>query len=109
MSQRGLFITIEGSEGAGKSTASAFIREALQGADIDLVCTREPGGTALGERLREILLTPGDSVVTPTAELLMMFAARAQHLQEVILPGPEIQEPGLVIYLRPGLGFQQRT
>lgn len=86
MSERGLFITIEGCEGAGKSTASAFVREALQNANINLVCTREPGGTPLGERLREILLTPGDTAITPTAELLMMFAARAQHLQEVIKP-----------------------
>ncbi|MFK8042885.1 dTMP kinase [Congregibacter sp.] len=86
MSQRGLFITLEGGEGAGKSTAMSFITQRLQEANIDLVCTREPGGTQLGEQLRETLLAPSDTDIDRTAELLMMFAARAQHLAECILP-----------------------
>lgn len=86
MSQRGLFITVEGIEGAGKSTAMQLLSAALREAGVDLVCTREPGGTILGERLRDLLLSPTDSVIEPQAELLMMFAARAQHLAECIRP-----------------------
>ena len=86
MSQRGLFITVEGGEGAGKSTAMAFLEPALREAGVDLLCTREPGGTRLGERLREILLAPAESPVDPMAELLMIFAARAQHISERVLP-----------------------
>lgn len=86
MSERGLFITVEGVEGVGKSTAMSLLAKALDDAGIASVCTREPGGTALGERLRELLLTPDDTAIDPLAELLMMFAARAQHLREVIHP-----------------------
>ena len=89
MSQRGLFITVEGSEGAGKTTALDFLEHALRQAGIDLLRTREPGGTRLGERLRGLLLDPGDVAVDPLAELLMMFAARAQHLAERVLPALE--------------------
>jgi dTMP kinase len=85
VSERGLFITVEGIEGAGKSTAIARVEARLREAGIDVVCTREPGGTALGERLRELLLEP-DETVCPLAELLMIFAARAQHLHQVIDP-----------------------
>ena len=84
--ERGLFITIEGSEGAGKSSAMEFLTEALQSASVDLLPTREPGGTKLGERLREILLNTYDVPITPMSELLMIFAARAQHVEQVIRP-----------------------
>jgi dTMP kinase len=82
----GYFITIEGGEGAGKSTALGFIHDYLQSAGINTLCTREPGGTQLGEQLRELLLNPEQPSLCAEAELLMMFAARAQHLQQVIYP-----------------------
>jgi dTMP kinase len=83
---RGLFITVEGVEGVGKTTNMAFIREWLERAGVDLICTREPGGTPLAEELREMLLANREEVVDPSAELLMIFAARAQHLNRVIEP-----------------------
>lgn len=86
MSQRGLFITLEGGEGAGKSTAMTYVEKGLREAGVDLICTREPGGTRLGEQLRETLLAPSEIGIDPLAELLMMFAARAQHLSECIVP-----------------------
>jgi len=86
MESRGLFITVEGGEGVGKSTNMAFLREHLAGLGIDLVMTREPGGTALGEDVRELLLRPREENVAPGAELLLIFAARAQHLAQVIEP-----------------------
>ena len=85
MNSRGLFITVEGAEGAGKSTAVARMAEALNSAGLRLLQTREPGGTALGEALRELLLCP-DTRAEPMAELLLIFAARAQHLRERIEP-----------------------
>lgn len=81
---QGKFITIEGIEGVGKSTNIAFIQSWLQSQGIECLLTREPGGTDLGEQLRNILLHGGD--VCDKAELLMMFASRAQHLQEKIKP-----------------------
>ncbi len=78
------FITLEGGEGVGKTTNLAFIENYLQQRGVPLIRTREPGGTPLGERLRGLLLE--DHAVDPTAELLMVFAARAQHLQQVIRP-----------------------
>lgn len=86
MSARGFFITVEGSEGAGKTTALDFLEGALRDAGVDVLRTREPGGTRLGEQLREVLLDPGSGEVAPVAELLIIFAARAQHLQERVLP-----------------------
>lgn len=86
VSRPGLFITLEGGEGAGKSTAGEFLKHALGESGIDLLCTREPGGTPLGERLRSLLLDPEAECVDPMAELLMMFAARAQHLSQLVLP-----------------------
>jgi dTMP kinase len=87
--ERGCLITLEGGEGAGKSTNLAYIADYLIGHGIELVCTREPGGTPLAEQLRQLLLAPRAELVAPTAELLMVFAARSQHLQEVILPALE--------------------
>ena len=86
MNSRGLFITVEGGEGVGKSTNIAFIRQRLEAAGVQLVVTREPGGTPLGEELREVLLAVRDGGISPMAELLLMFAARAQHIEEVIEP-----------------------
>ena len=82
----GKFITLEGTEGVGKSTNMAFVQEWLEQAGIDLIVTREPGGTPLGETLREVLLDAKQQSITDDSELLLMFAARAQHLQQVIKP-----------------------
>jgi dTMP kinase len=82
---RGLFITLEGGEGAGKSTSLAFVREFLEQAGRRVVVTREPGGTPLGEKIRELLLHGRESMDVDT-ELLLMFAARAEHLARVIRP-----------------------
>lgn len=79
-------LTIEGGEGAGKSTVLSALREALQADGCEVVCTREPGGTPLAERIRGLLLDAGDEPVHPQTELLLMFAARAQHVQQVVLP-----------------------
>ena len=86
MTARGLFITVEGGEGVGKSTNMDFIEKRLREQGIELVVTREPGGTALGEGIRDLLLQPREEGVAPAAELLLIFAARAQHLSEVIEP-----------------------
>jgi dTMP kinase len=80
---RGKFITLEGMDGAGKSTHIPFILSLLEQAGHQVLSTREPGGTALGEKLREILLHDAMQVDTET---LLMFAARAEHLQTMILP-----------------------
>jgi dTMP kinase len=82
----GLFITLEGPEGAGKSTNREYLAERLRAEGIEVLLTREPGGTPLAERIREVLLTPGDEVMNADTELLLVFAARAQHLAEVIRP-----------------------
>ncbi len=86
---RGRFITVEGVEGAGKSTNIQFLVDNLKQRGIDVVQTREPGGTPCAEAIREVLLTPRDEEVDPTAELLLMFAARSQHLKTLILPALE--------------------
>lgn len=83
---RGRFITLEGSEGSGKSTNLAFIHQYLQRAGVNVVLTREPGGTPLGEAIRELLLDHRNNEMASDTELLLMFAARAQHLHERILP-----------------------
>jgi len=86
MSKRGKFITIEGQDGAGKSTNLAVIERFLTQQKIDFVKTREPGGTPFGENIRELLLSSGDHRIGIMAELLLVFAARAQHIQELIEP-----------------------
>lgn len=82
----GFFLTIEGGEGAGKTTAIGFVKEWLQQQSLDFVETREPGGTRLAEELRALLLAPHEETITDTTELLMMFAARSQNLTENIEP-----------------------
>ncbi|MBM4222053.1 MAG: dTMP kinase [Gammaproteobacteria bacterium] len=81
----GRLITVEGIEGVGKSTNLAFVAGELQRAGHEVLLTREPGGTPLGERIRELLLHP-DGEIVPMAELLLIFAARAAHIEKVILP-----------------------
>jgi len=83
---RGKFITLEGGEGVGKTTNLAFIGDYLQQHNIDVVVTREPGGTELAEKIRQLLLDNKSEAISETAELLMMFAARAQHIKHVIEP-----------------------
>jgi len=82
----GKFITFEGTEGVGKTTQIELAKKYLQSRNIESLVTREPGGTAVGERIREVLLDKGNSNTDPMAELLLMFAARAQHLEEIIYP-----------------------
>lgn len=79
-------LTLEGGEGAGKTSAIAALRERLQACGHEVVLTREPGGTPLAERIRELLLHPRDEALQPETELLLMFAARAQHVQQVVRP-----------------------
>jgi dTMP kinase len=83
---RGVFISLEGIEGVGKSTNVAFTADAMQRAGWDVVTTREPGGTELGERVREWILHGSHGSLSPEVEVLLMFAARARHLDEVIRP-----------------------
>lgn len=83
---RAKFITLEGGEGAGKSTSRDFIVSLLEEQNIPFIQTREPGGTPIGEILRDVLLSKEGTAPSVTAELLMVFAARAQHLHEVIEP-----------------------
>ena len=86
MISRGLFITVEGGEGVGKSTNIEYLEQHLKSQGVDLVLSREPGGTPLAENIRRLLLQVGDEPVSEITELLLMFAARAQHIQQVIEP-----------------------
>ena len=83
---RGRFITLEGSEGCGKTTNLLYLKQRLEQAGIPLIVTREPGGTPLAERIRDLLLDHRQSHMSSDTELLLMFAARAQHLHELIKP-----------------------
>lgn len=89
MTRKGKFITLEGVEGAGKSTMLNFISAQLQQAGHEVLVTREPGGTHIGEQLRDILLDKANDALCDDAELLIIFAARAQHLEQVIKPALE--------------------
>ena len=80
------FVSLEGGEGAGKTTVLEALRAELQAGGDEVVCTREPGGTPLAERIRELLLDPSHEPPAAETELLLMFAARAQHVRETILP-----------------------
>ena len=86
MTRRGQFITFEGTEGVGKSPQLANAASTLDALGVECVVTREPGGTPMAESIRELLLAPRDEPVNETTELLLMFAARAQHLHTRILP-----------------------
>lgn len=79
-------ISLEGGEGAGKTSAIAAIRELLMSRGHEVVLTREPGGTPLAERIRELLLDPREEPLAPETELLLMFASRSQHVREVVRP-----------------------
>jgi dTMP kinase len=86
VSARGKFITFEGLDGSGKSTQIAKLARGLRARGVSVVTTREPGGTGTGEKIREVLLHSATSGLAPFAEMALMFASRAQHIQEVILP-----------------------
>lgn len=89
MSNRGCFITVEGTEGVGKTTNMDFTRDFLHQSGIEVVTTREPGGTHLGEAIRELLLGHKHDGMADDTELLLMFAARAEHIAQVIRPALE--------------------
>ncbi len=83
---RACFITLEGLEGAGKTSRLADLKTFLEQSGKTVLATREPGGTVLGERLRELLLAPDEGPMAPLTELLLMFAARSEHVTGLILP-----------------------
>jgi dTMP kinase len=87
--QKGKFITIDGVEGAGKSTQIKFICDYLEAKGINVVLTREPGGTDLGEKIRELLLSTQTKSMHSDSELLLMFAARNEHIHHKIIPALE--------------------
>jgi len=89
MTELGKFITVEGIEGAGKSTNLAFIQQLLEAAGREVLFTREPGGTPLGEEVRALLLGHKHDGMSDDAELLFMFGARAEHLAQKIRPALE--------------------
>ncbi len=93
--KKGFFVTIEGCEGVGKSTLLRGLEEYLEIAGRDAVFTREPGGTEVAERIRAVILDPEHAAMTPTAELLLYAAARAQHTEEKIIPA--VRDGKLVI------------
>ena len=80
------FITLEGIEGTGKSTSAQFLAEYLRSNGIDFILTREPGGTKIAEKIRKVLLEHNQESMHPDTEMLLYFAGRAQHLNQVILP-----------------------
>lgn len=86
---KGKFITVEGGEGVGKSSNIAFIADFLRKRGKTVRVTREPGGTLLAETIRRLLLTPSDEPLTKECELFLIFAARAQHVHQVIFPALE--------------------
>ena len=86
MLKRGVFITLEGIEGVGKSTQVDFIKHYLQQHGITLVCTREPGGTPIAEQIRQLLLACHEEPLLPVTEMLLLFAGRYQHIETVIRP-----------------------
>lgn len=83
---QGLFLTFEGIEGAGKSSNVQYVKQLLEAAGKDVVVTREPGGTEVGEHIRQVLLDPNLPGMHSDTELLLMFASRAEHYQHKILP-----------------------
>jgi len=87
--KRGKFITVEGIEGTGKSTNLAFVNDLLQARGLEVVMTREPGGTPMAEQIRGLLLDHGHEPVPPISELLLFFAGRSLHLHNLIVPALE--------------------
>ena len=87
MTSRGLFITFEGTEGSGKSTQARMLAERLRREGFDVIESQEPGGTPIGVQIRRILLDGANTELSPTTELLLNFAARAQNVDQWILPG----------------------
>ena len=96
MSARGKFITVEGIEGTGKSTNVAFIASLIEAQGFEVVKTREPGGTPMAENIRALLLEQGQEPVPDIAELLMFFAARSLHIENLIIPA--LEEGQWVLY-----------
>ena len=92
---KGKFITLEGIEGSGKSTQIVLLANYLKSLGVPTVLTREPGGTLIGDQVRNILLDPANKTLDPKAELLLYAASRAQHLKEVIVP--HLEWPGVVL------------
>jgi len=86
VSPRGKFITFEGLDGSGKSTQMEKLARSLRAHGVPVTVTREPGGTGTGEKIREVILHSGTTDLCPLAEMALMFASRAQHIQEVIQP-----------------------
>lgn len=86
MSKRGLFITLEGIEGVGKTTVLEFIADYLKKASIDFITTREPGGTPVAEQIRQVILHPDGEPINDKTELLLIFACRSQHFSDIIMP-----------------------
>ena len=115
--RHGLFITFEGPDGSGKSTQARILAERLRGEGRPVLETVEPGGTPIGQQIRRILLDPANQELTPVAELLLMFAARAQNVEQWILPA--LKEGKIVIsdrftdssiaYQGAGRGLGQKT
>jgi dTMP kinase len=84
--RKGLFVVLDGGEGVGKSTNSEFIQQYLTSQSIDFISTREPGGTPFAEKIRQLILSESDESINALSELLLIFAARAQHLNQKISP-----------------------
>lgn len=106
-SKKGYFITVEGSDGVGKTTQITNIEKYFSEIGYDVVITREPGGTNIGEKLREILLDVSNKEMDPLTEMLIYAASRAQHVKEVILPA--LNEGRIVIsdrYIDSSLAYQ---
>jgi dTMP kinase len=87
---RGRFITVEGIEGTGKSTNVRFLAGLIEAKGFDVVTTREPGGTPMAEQIRQLLLDHGQESIPEVAELLLFFAARSLHLENLIIPAMEM-------------------
>ena len=104
---KGLFITFEGCEGSGKSTIAKMLKEELENANIPCLFTREPGGTPISEKIRNIILDPSTPEMTPRTEALLYAASRSQHTAEKIIPA--LEEGKIVIcdrYLESSLAYQ---
>lgn len=103
----GLFITLEGLEGSGKTTQQKYIVNELRDRGLDVLLTREPGATRLGKKIRQLLLDPDWSEMTPRAEILLFAADRAQHVEEIVRPA--LNEGKIVIsdrYFDSNLAYQ---